>query len=221
MNYLFLSLRRSASNMVSNSYTRTTQRMLQKRCSIKPSASIEFTHNSGHRTEAGERILYDNGYENNVIVVTPQVAIIGSRLNFNTAPFRYFSFSYNDRFKFDGVEYQKNVQAADGVLPFSGTGTQRIKHTLIEELVPGNAGALPVHILSQMERCILHRAISNTILNRDVPNENKTCNQIARTEKLTGNSMRKQSIWNIEDAGLIVQVKLGLPIRGAAQGKKA
>lgn len=100
----------------------------------------------------------------------------------------------SDRFKFDGVEYQKNIQATNGVLPFSGTGMQRVKNQLIEELIPSNTEALPVHLLTQMERCILHRAISNTILQHDFQSRNESCNQVTQTEKQTGNFLEKESI---------------------------
>ncbi|XP_076757832.1 uncharacterized protein LOC143427508 [Xylocopa sonorina] len=89
------------------------------------------------------------------------------------------------RFKFDGIEYQKNVQATDGILPFSATGTQRIKQKLIEELVPRSLETLPVEILSRAERCMLHRAISNTILTSDNEIQDKPCSQITKTENVT------------------------------------
>lgn len=63
-------------------------------------------------------------------------------------------------------------------MPFSGTGIQRIKHKLIEELIPGKPEILPVHILSQEERCILHQAISSSILLFDNENKYKLYEQI-------------------------------------------
>ncbi|XP_076243007.1 uncharacterized protein LOC143184564 [Calliopsis andreniformis] len=94
------------------------------------------------------------------------------------------------RFKFDGVEYQKNIKATDNVIPFSGTGSQRTKHRLIEEIISGNANALPVHILTQVERCILHQTISNTIIKDDyIHTENKSCNRIDQTERIRGKIM--------------------------------
>ncbi|XP_026668550.1 uncharacterized protein LOC108624121 [Ceratina calcarata] len=71
------------------------------------------------------------------------------------------------RFKFDGIEYHKEVQSANGVLPFAATGMQRVRNSLMEDLVPGNANILPAHVLSLEERCTLHRIISNTILKPD------------------------------------------------------
>lgn len=94
----------------------------------------------------------------------------------------------NYRFKFDGIEYQQNVQVAEDVLPFSGTGSQYIKYKLIEELVPGNAKVLPVHILSQEEQCMLHQAISNTVLKPGNENKYKSCGHT--TEKLIGNYLK-------------------------------
>lgn len=79
------------------------------------------------------------------------------------------------------------MRASDSVLPFSATGTQRTKHKLMEELIPGNAEALPIHILSHAERCILHQAISNTVLKYNIEGINETCSQIIQSEKLTGN----------------------------------
>ncbi|KOX72474.1 hypothetical protein WN51_01574 [Melipona quadrifasciata] len=93
--------------------------------------------------------------------------------SYSTIDMRLMSSSILHRFKFDGIEYQQNIQVTEDVLPFSGTGSQYIKYKLIEELVPGNAKALPVHILSQEEQCMLHQAISNTVLKPD--NENKSC----------------------------------------------
>ena len=140
--------------------------------------------------------------------------------SYTTTDMRIMSSSLLHRFKFDGVEYQKNVHATDGVLPFSGTGTQRIKHRLIEELVPGNAEALPVHILSKMERCILHRAISNTILTHDVPSENKTCNQITHTEKLTGKIVLADT-WSCPRQEGIILTPYGTVAPGAIIGAVA
>lgn len=90
------------------------------------------------------------------------------------------------------------------MLPFSGTGTQRTKHKLMEELIPGDANALPIHVLSQAERCILHQAVSNTILKHDVQTKNESCDQSTQTEKLTGNTLIKEITYNIQDTKLIV-----------------
>lgn len=103
----------------------------------------------------------------------------------------------NNRFKLDGIEYQNNVQATDNVLPFSGTGNQRVKHTLIEGLIPGNAEALPVHVLSQTERCILHQAISNSIVKVHNESKYKPCSQITQQEKLAGNCLEVKCIYII------------------------
>lgn len=58
---------------------------------------------------------------------------------------------------------------------------------MIEELIPGKAEILPVHILSQEERCILHQAISSSILLFDNENKYKLNEQVPQTEKLRGN----------------------------------
>ncbi|KZC14462.1 hypothetical protein WN55_06922 [Dufourea novaeangliae] len=99
---------------------------------------------------------------------------------------RVLSSSLLHRFKLDGIEYQKNIQITDGILPFSATGLQRVKQKLLEELIPGDAELLPVHILSSLERCILHQTISNTILRYDTQSGNKSCNEATETEKLSG-----------------------------------
>ncbi|XP_034193344.2 uncharacterized protein LOC117610267 isoform X1 [Osmia lignaria lignaria] len=111
------------------------------------------------------------------------------RHSYTTMNMRIMSSAILHRFKFDGIEYQKDVRASDSILPFSGTGTQRTKHKLMEELIPGNAEILPVHILSHAERCILHQAISNTVLKYDIEGSNKICSQIIQSENLTGISV--------------------------------
>lgn len=123
------------------------------------------------------------------------VDIIQKLEKHSTTDIRMMSSSILRRFKFDGIEYLKNVQATDNVLPFSGTGMQRAKHRLIEELVPGNVDALPLHVLSQTERCILHQAISNTIIRSDNEDKYKPCGQFIQTEKLTGKIVLT-SIWD-------------------------
>lgn len=67
---------------------------------------------------------------------------------------------------------------------------------MIEELIPGKAEILPVHILSQEERCILHQAISSSILLFDNENKYKLYEQIPQTEKLKGNYLKKTDIYN-------------------------
>lgn len=75
----------------------------------------------------------------------------------------------------------------EGILPFIGSGAQRTKNRIIEELVPGDADAFPSTILSQLERCTLHFAISNTINEYKSTNTNSMCQEIGNREKLTGN----------------------------------
>ncbi|XP_076375423.1 uncharacterized protein LOC117225430 [Megalopta genalis] len=103
-----------------------------------------------------------------------------------TMDMRVLSSSLLHRFKFDGVEYQQNVQATDGVLPFRATGSQRVKQRLVEELIPDNGEILPVDILLPVERCMLHRAISNTILQPDSQCRNEFCKEHTETAKLSG-----------------------------------
>lgn len=89
------------------------------------------------------------------------------------------------RFKFDGIEqHQVKISQIEGILPFSGTGNQRVKNEIINEFIPGNPDFFPVESLSLVERCTLHRAISNTIADHDQP-ESKLC--VDRpTEKIYG-----------------------------------
>ncbi|XP_078046277.1 uncharacterized protein LOC144474825 [Augochlora pura] len=105
---------------------------------------------------------------------------------YKTMDMRVLSSSLLHRFKFDGVEYQENVHVTDGVLPFSATGPQRVKQKLVEELIPGNAEILPVDMLLPVERCMLHRAISNTILQYDDQCRNEFCKEHTETQKLSG-----------------------------------
>ncbi|XP_076648482.1 uncharacterized protein LOC143356564 isoform X2 [Halictus rubicundus] len=120
--------------------------------------------------------------------------------SYRTMNMRELSSSLLHRFKFDGVEYQKNIQVTDGVLPFRATGPQRVKQRLIEELIPGNAedGILPDDMLLSVERCMLHRAISNTILQPDDLRKcrNESCKEDTETEKLsdTFNYSRQQGV---------------------------
>ncbi|XP_076290974.1 uncharacterized protein LOC143214158 isoform X2 [Lasioglossum baleicum] len=108
------------------------------------------------------------------------------RQSYRTMDMRELSSSLLQRFKFDGVEYQTKVQITDGVLPFRATGPQRVKQKLIEELIPGNADILPDDMLLPVERCMLHRAISNTIVQPDDRKcRNESCQQDTKTEKLS------------------------------------
>ncbi|XP_068988935.1 uncharacterized protein [Bombus flavifrons] len=135
--------------------------------------------------------------------------------SYSITDMRIMSSSILHRFKFDGVEYQQNIQVSEDVLPFSGTGTQHIKHELIEELVPGNTKALPVHILSQEERCMLHEAVSNTILEPYNKSKHKSCRHII--EKLTGNTMFNDT-WNCPRQQGVVLTQYGTITPGAIIG---
>ncbi|XP_076168966.1 uncharacterized protein LOC143147535 [Ptiloglossa arizonensis] len=141
--------------------------------------------------------------------------------SYTTMDLRILSSSLLHRFKFDGVEYQKNIQATNGVLPFSGTGMQRVKNQLIEELIPSNTEALPVHLLTQMERCILHRAISNTILQHDFQSRNESCNQVTQTEKQTGKIILTDDAWNCPKQQGIILTPYGTIAPGAIIGAVA
>nr|XP_012151290.1 PREDICTED: uncharacterized protein LOC100883936 isoform X2 [Megachile rotundata] len=107
------------------------------------------------------------------------------RHSYGTTNLRTMSSAILHRFKFDGIEYQNNVHPSEGILPFGATGTQRIKHKLIEDLIPSDIQTLPVHVLSQTERCILHRSISNTILRYDIDGNN-TCTRPVEIRNETG-----------------------------------
>ncbi|KAI4487516.1 hypothetical protein M0804_005665 [Polistes exclamans] len=108
---------------------------------------------------------------------------------FTTMDMRTFSSSLLHRFKFDGVEYVEGLHESEGILPFIGRGTQRTKNIIIEELVPGNADAFPSKVLSQLERCTLHFAISNTINKYKSDDINNLCQKIGNREKLTGRTI--------------------------------
>ncbi|XP_076632618.1 uncharacterized protein LOC143347391 [Colletes latitarsis] len=140
--------------------------------------------------------------------------------SYTTMDMRMLSSSLLHRFKFDGIEYQKNVQATDKVLPFSGTGPQRIKHQLIEELIPNSTVNLPVHVLTKTERCLLHRAISNTIIQYDVQSENNSCSHVTRTEKQTGKIMLTDT-WNCPSQHGIILTPFGTVAPGSIIGAVA
>lgn len=133
--------------------------------------------------------------------------------SYSTIDMRLMSSSILHRFKFDGIEYQQNIQVTEDVLPFSGTGSQYIKYKLIEELVPGNAKALPVHILSQEEQCMLHQAISNTVLKPD--NENKSCGHTI--EKFIGKTTFTD-MWNCPRQQGVILTPYGTITPGAIIG---
>lgn len=90
------------------------------------------------------------------------------------------------RFKFDGIEYHE-VKSSYEILPFSGTGNQRIKNQVVNEFIPGNPYIFPVEALSLIERCTLHRAISNTVADHNQP-DSKLCTD-RPTEKIYGKFM--------------------------------
>ncbi|XP_047356971.1 uncharacterized protein LOC124951919 isoform X2 [Vespa velutina] len=123
---------------------------------------------------------------------------------FTTMDIRTFSSSLLHRFKFDGVEYIEGLQETEGILPFIGSGTQRTKNRIIEELVPGDADAFPSKILSQIERCTLHFAISNTINEYKSKNTNNMCQEIGNREKLTGRTISINAIDCPREYGVIL-----------------
>ncbi|XP_043288146.1 uncharacterized protein [Venturia canescens] len=106
----------------------------------------------------------------------------------NSMNIRTISTSLLHRFKFDGIEFYSESRVKEGVLPFGGTGSQRSKHRIIEELVPGNRLAFPVEALTIQERCTLHRAISNTIWEHGEADRDKLCIE-GVTEKFSDRSM--------------------------------
>ncbi|CAL7941711.1 unnamed protein product [Xylocopa violacea] len=139
------------------------------------------------------------------------------KYSYSTTDMKIMSSSILHRFKFDGIEYQKDVKTTDGILPFCATGVQRIKYKLIEELVPGSAETLPVHILSQAERCMLHRAISNTILTSDNKSQDKPCGRITPTEKIT-DEIISTSVWNCPKQQGVILTPYGTIAPGAIIG---
>lgn len=101
---------------------------------------------------------------------------------------RVFTASLLHRFKFDGIEWHKDLKFGDGVLPFGATGPQRTKNRVIEELVPGNYKQFPDYVLTKLERCALHRALSNTIWEHEDPSRDKFCTE-RPTEKISSKGM--------------------------------
>ncbi|XP_046595744.1 uncharacterized protein LOC107225502 isoform X1 [Neodiprion lecontei] len=90
------------------------------------------------------------------------------------------------RFRFDGIEHQEDVAVTSGISPFSGTGFQREKHKIIEELVPGDYQVFPSEALTLVERCTLHRMISSTIWEHPSASVEKLCS--TPSEKVSGRS---------------------------------
>lgn len=88
------------------------------------------------------------------------------------------------RFRFDGIEKQEGISIINGISPFSGTGSQREKHKIIEEIVPGDYRAFPSEALTLAERCVLHRIISSTIWEHPLAENEKLCN--TPTDKISG-----------------------------------
>ncbi|XP_035730991.1 uncharacterized protein LOC118445508 isoform X1 [Vespa mandarinia] len=123
---------------------------------------------------------------------------------FTTMDIRTFSSSLLHRFKFDGVEYIEGLHETEGILPFIASGTQRTKNRIIEELVPGDADAFPSKILSQIERCTLHFAISNTVNEYKSKNTNSMCQEIGNREKLTGRTISINAIDCPREYGVIL-----------------
>ncbi|XP_012252675.2 uncharacterized protein LOC105684120 isoform X1 [Athalia rosae] len=103
-----------------------------------------------------------------------------------TLDMRTMSSSLLRRFRFDGIQRQNGIPAVVGILPFGGTGPQRAKHELIEELVPGDSDRFPSEALTLTERCVLHRAISSTIWEHPMAEVEKLCR--APSEKVSGRS---------------------------------
>ncbi|XP_024937056.1 uncharacterized protein LOC107264079 isoform X2 [Cephus cinctus] len=110
------------------------------------------------------------------------------RYSYSSMNMRAMATSLLHRFKFDGVEFHDNLSLIDGIFPFSGTGSQRAKHRIIEELIPGNADSFHWDVLTLEERCALHRAISNTIWNHQSASDDKLCT-FGNIEKISGRSM--------------------------------
>ncbi|XP_043672144.1 uncharacterized protein LOC122631029 isoform X2 [Vespula pensylvanica] len=123
---------------------------------------------------------------------------------FTTMDMRTFSSALLHRFKFDGVQYVEGLDEIEGILPFIGSGAQRTKNRIIEELVPGDADAFPSTILSQLERCTLHFAISNTINEYKSTNTNSMCQEIGNREKLTGRTISINAIDCPREYGVIL-----------------
>ncbi|XP_008544893.1 uncharacterized protein LOC103569388 [Microplitis demolitor] len=107
------------------------------------------------------------------------------------------------RFKFDGIEYHE-VKSSYEILPFSGTGNQRIKNQVVNEFIPGNPYIFPVEALSLIERCTLHRAISNTVADHNQP-DSKLCTD-RPTEKIYAKSSgRNKKLCPLEEGIILTE----------------
>jgi len=96
-----------------------------------------------------------------------------------------FFFSAYIRFKLDGIEHYENIKEKDGILPYGQSGRQSIKYKLVKKMVPGQPEIFPSEVLTTIERCTLHQAISNTIMKQNSRDINILCQEIG--QKLTGN----------------------------------
>ncbi|XP_044580110.1 uncharacterized protein LOC123262112 [Cotesia glomerata] len=122
----------------------------------------------------------------------------------NSVDLRLLVTSMLHRFKFDGIEqHQVKISLIEGILPFSGTGSQRVKNEIINEFIPGNPDFFPVQSLSLVERCTLHRAISNTIADHDQP-ESKLC--VDRpTEKIYAKPVESKKLCPLEQGIILTE----------------
>lgn len=120
---------------------------------------------------------------------------------------RNFASALLHRFKFDGIEFYPDIKFTEGVLPFGGTGFQQTKYRVIEELIPGNEKSFPEESLSLLERCALHRAISNTIWEHEMPESEKFCEE-RPTEKIFNHqsgTKRRTAICPIEQGVILTR----------------
>lgn len=60
-----------------------------------------------------------------------------------------------------------------------------MRNRLVKALDPGKPEIFPFNALTAIERCTLHHAVSNTIMNENSGNLNLSCEEIG--QKLTGN----------------------------------
>ncbi|XP_034943326.1 uncharacterized protein [Chelonus insularis] len=125
----------------------------------------------------------------------------------DTMDLRTLTSSMLHRFKFDGIEFHKNINFKPGILPFGGTGSQRTKNEIVNKLIPGSVEIFPDHSLSLLERCTLHRILSNTISEAESPQTDQLCAE-RPTEKILGSeNIRQKKICPTEQGVILTPFK--------------
>lgn len=94
---------------------------------------------------------------------------------------REVALSLIHRFKQDGIEKAKNIEASPLVIPYSPVGFQFSKHKiLLTKLLPGNAYRFPNDTLSIEEQCTLHFMLSTSVDKEIRGDEAMRCSALAQ-----------------------------------------